>query len=83
MFRLGDLQSDPACRQDGAELTVREERNGSLDGEDSGDEPIGSLGHLRRCLAARTAVATYAPIGTFDADLGASAAFIGAVIPFR
>jgi hypothetical protein len=64
-------------------VTVRKQRDISIDGSNSRDNPIGSNTDLQRRFAAWTAIAKHGPVGSRLPNFVGREAFIFAVVPLH
>jgi hypothetical protein len=83
MLPFDRRQSDPSCGQDAPELTVREERDVSVQRAKMCDDPISAVGNLCRHFTARTAVPEHNPVRSPFANVHGALSFVIAVVPFR
>ena len=83
VFAITCRQIDPARRQNAKNVTVRKQRDISIEGSNSRDNPIGSNTDLQRRFAAWTAIAKNGPVGSRLPNLLSREAFIFAVVPLH
>ena len=82
MRPLDHWQSNPARSEDAPKLTVRKERDLSVQVPKTGDESIGPVGNSPGCFTPGATVSENIPIGPDLADVHGAPTFVITVVPF-
>jgi len=82
MRALNYGQADPSRSEDASKLTVREQRDISVQLPQMGYEPICAAGNLSRRLAPGATITEDIPVGPAPANVRGASSFVIAIVPF-